>query len=118
MKNTIKNIFGIIALAAAVGFVVVACDKSESSDTAATDTASGQLSGTYVDEGGEVSYTFSGNKMTMSHGGHDHEYTFEVKEGKLIVTTEHGATESDFSLEGDKLTLVTEGETLVLTKKL
>jgi hypothetical protein len=117
MKNAIKNIFGIIALVAVVGFVVVACDKNNSSDSAATTSASGQLSGTYVDESGEVSYTFSGNKMIMGHGDHDHEYTFEIKDGKLIATSEHGATESGFSLEGDKLTLVRDDQTLVLTKQ-
>jgi hypothetical protein len=119
MKGTIKNIFGAIALAAAVGFVVVACDKSDSKETPdAVATADGQLSGTYVDESGELSYTFAGNKMTVGHGDHGHDYTFEIKDGKLIETSDQGTVEYECSLEGDKLTLTKEGqEPLVLTKK-
>jgi DNA-binding beta-propeller fold protein YncE len=108
MKNAIKNIFGIIALAAAIAFGGVACDSGGGT----------KLSGTYVGEMG-MTYTFSGKKVTVTFMGEKEEATYEIKDGKYYVTdpADGKVTEYTFTLEGDKLTLVNGREKLVLTKK-
>jgi hypothetical protein len=109
MKNAIK-LFRIIALVAVIGFAV-ACgggDKDKSD--------SGALIGTY--EGGPLglSLTFAAdNKVTFALGDdYKVEGTYEIKDGKLAITTADGETkEFEYALEGDKLTV--DGDTI--TKK-
>ena len=108
MKNTIK-ILGIIALAAVIGFTVVSCSGGG---------GGGKISGTYVDEDGEASFTFSGSKLTTEMWGQKGEGTFQVKDGKLILTSKEGKTETwDYKLDGNKLTLNMMGLEFDLFKK-
>jgi hypothetical protein len=107
IKKAIKKIFGIAALAAAIGFAAVACNSG----------GDGRLKGTYVSRDGFY-YTFSGNKVAVTYMGVKEEGTFEIKDGKYFETGSDGiTTEFDYSLEGKTLTLAREGKTIVFTKK-
>jgi len=103
MKNAIR-ILGIIALITVIGFTVIACGGSKPN-------------GTYYNEEYKTSYTFSGNKMTMDTNGYVIEGTFDAKDGKLIVTTEYGISEIDYTLKGKELTISVAGVSFVLIKK-
>ena len=116
MKNTIK-LFGIIALVAVIGFTVIACNKGGSSSGG----GGGRLSGTYVNDMG-VSYTFSGNKISIALNGETmSEVTYEIKDGKIFTTSEDGdATgEITYSLKGNELTIIPIGSSveMVFIKK-
>jgi hypothetical protein len=105
MKNTIKIFIG-IAIIAIIGFSVIACGGG------------GRLSGTYTDEKGTMSYTFSGNKVTAEMFGQKGEATYELKDGKFTMFMPDGRTESyDYTLEGNTLTFNWYGQNIVLTKK-
>jgi len=105
MKNTIKIIFS-IAVLAIIGFHVVACSGSD------------RLSGTYTDEKGTMSYTFSGKKVTAEMFGQKGEATYELKDGKFTMTMPDGRTESyNYTLEGNTFTFDWFGQKIVLTKK-
>jgi len=104
MKSRIGMI-GIIAFVAVIGFTMVSCG--------------GGLSGSYsLTGGGDLTYTFSGNKMTMESGGRVlGEGTFKASGGKLIMEVE-GATQTiDYRLEGKNLILTAEGQSITFAKQ-
>jgi len=96
MKNTNNvskiRIIGIIAIVAIIG-LAASCSGG-----------GGGLSGTYVHELG-ISYSFSGKKMTMDANGSKTEFTYEIKDGKIFTTSEHGTGEMEYSLSGNTLTI-------------
>ena len=103
MKN--KKLIGIIALIAIAGFVIIAC-------------GGGGLSGTYVSADGGISYTFSGNKVTAEMLGQKGEATYQLKDGKFIMTSKDGRTETyNYTLEGNVFTFEWYGTKIALTKK-
>ena len=112
MKNTIKLI-GIIALAVIIGLTAAACNKGGGSG------GGGKLSGTYVSDDGEMSYTFSGKKVSANAFGEKAEGTYELKDGMLIITS--GGEKADpisYKLTGNTLVFdLGFGIEVVLTKK-
>jgi len=103
MKN--KKLIGIIALIAIAGLTIIAC-------------GGGSLSGTYVSDDGSMSYTFSGKKVTAEMFGQKGEATYELKDGKFIMTAADGRTETyNYTLEGNKFTFDWYGTKITLTKK-
>ena len=88
--------------------------KKSGSSNAGSD----KLSGTYVSSDGRISYTFSGKNLTAEAFGQKSEATFELKDGKLVMTSADGKVESyDYTLEGDTFTYDWNGMKIVLTKK-
>ena len=74
--------------------------------------AGGGLSGTYVDESGTMSFTFSGNKVAMDFDGYEINGKFEAKGGILKifdVEDEEDAAlitgETEYTLAGNVLTI-------------
>ena len=105
MKTKIR-VLGIIAIIAIIGFALTACSGG------------GKLSGTYASDDGSISYTFSGKKVVAEGFGQKSEATFELKDGKLVMTSAEGKTESyPYKLEGNTLTLDWYGMEISLTKK-
>ena len=89
----------IIALVAVIGFTMAACSGG----------GGGKLSGAYTDED-NLTYTFTGNKVTYSQGDKVYsELMFETSGNELIFYNEANGERFEekmiFSLEGDKLTL-------------
>jgi len=111
MKNekqkAMLRIVGIIALIAVIGFVFAACGGG------------GKLSGSYsLTGGGDLTYTFSGNKLTMeSIGKVLGEGTFSTKGGKLTMSIDGNEQTLDYTLEGKNLILSAGGQKLTFTKK-
>ena len=104
MKNTIK-LFGFIALVAIIGLAMAACGGD-------------RLSGTYADDTGIISFTFSGNKLTVEAFGQKAEGTYKTSDGKLITTSPDGKTETyEYILDGNNLTINQHGMKYTLTKK-
>jgi len=113
MKNTLNvskiRIIGIIALAAIIGFTVIACGGGSG--------GGGKLSGTYASDDGSMVYTFSGKKVTAEAFGQKGEATYELKDGNFNMIMD-GKTESyPYKLEGNKFTFDWYGMEIVLTKK-
>jgi hypothetical protein len=108
MKNLVK-FFGIIALVAIIGFSMAACNKGG---------GGGSLNGTYSDEYGMATYIFEDGKISMKSMGMTLRGTFQIK-GKNIIANFDGLGEETikYTLQGDTLTLVSDGETTVLKKK-
>jgi hypothetical protein len=99
----------IIALTAIIGFTMVACGGG----------GGGKLSGTYSDEYNMATYIFSEDTITMKSMGVTMSGTFKIK-GKNIIATFKGLDEPEtikYTLQGDTLTLASDGVTTVLTKK-
>ena len=93
MKNTIK-ILGVIALAAVIGFTVIACSGG----------GGGKLSGTFEYEGS--TRTFTGNKCTFQSGDYTSETTFTISGNKITFTRADGdVTVLKYTLSGNTLTL-------------
>jgi len=103
MKNTIK-MFGIISLAAIIGFSFIACEK-------------GEPVGTYYSEEYNTSYTFSNGKITLKMNDLVMEADYEIKDGKIITITEYGTAEVEYKLNGRKLTITLNGTTFTMTKQ-
>jgi hypothetical protein len=104
MKNTIRLI-GLAALVAVIGLILAACGGG------------GSLSGKYSTDDDSMSYTFSGKKVTAEAFGQKGEGTYELKDGKIIITSD-GKTETyDYKLEGNTLTLDWYGIKIPLIKK-
>jgi hypothetical protein len=105
MKNTTKLI-GFIALVAVIGLTFVSCGGG------------GKLSGTYSTDDGSMSYTFSGKKVTAEAFGQKGEGTYELKDGRFIITMADGKSESyDYKLEGNTLSFDWYGIEVILIKK-
>jgi hypothetical protein len=101
MKNKTKVIIAVIAI---IGLTIAACGGG------------GGLSGTYSNE--FMSFTFSGNKLTVEAFGQKEEGTYQIKGGKLITTSKDGETETyDYTLTGNVLTMSMGGFEYTLTKK-
>jgi major membrane immunogen (membrane-anchored lipoprotein) len=82
-------------------FICMACSKSGGGSG-----GGGKLSGTYVNEAMQTSYTFSGNKVTLEMMGEKMEFTYETKDGKLIANSaDFGKTEDAYTLKGNTLTI-------------
>ena len=111
MKNeklkTMLRIVRITALAAVIGFVFVACGGG------------GKLNGSYsLTGGGDLTYTFSGNKLTMeSIGKVLGEGTFSTKGGKLTMSIDGNEQTLDYTLDGKDLILSAGGQQLKFVKK-
>ncbi|MCL2265946.1 MAG: hypothetical protein FWC22_07890 [Treponema sp.] len=106
MKNTIR-VIGIIVLAAVIGFTMVACGGG-----------GGKPNGTYYNEQYKSSYTFSGDKLTMDVSGYTFEFTFSVKDGKLITSSDLGIAEINYTLKGKELTIFNDdGSSFTLIKQ-
>jgi len=110
MKNTnkikaIPRMAGIIVLFALIGFTMAACG--------------GGLSGSYsLTGGGDLTYTFSGNKITMeSIGKVLGEGTFKASGGKLTISVDGAEQTLDYTLKGKDLILGPAGQQLTFTKK-
>ena len=100
---------GIIVLAAVIGFALVSCSGGGSG---------GKPSGTYENKDWQISYTFSGNKVTAEMGGtHLLDATFAVKDGKLVFTSKDGTEELPFTLTGNELKITRQGMETVFIKK-
>jgi predicted amidohydrolase len=116
---TIQRIVGIVAIIAIIGLTVIACNKGGSSGGSSG--GSKISNGTYVDDSGKISCTFSGNKLIMDAYGRKAEGTYQIKDGNLLSTAADGeTTTTPYELEGDKLTLYLQGpgtKGTVLTKK-
>jgi hypothetical protein len=107
MKHTIK-LLAIIALVAIIGLTIAACSGG----------GGGKLSGTYSTSDGSMSYTFSGKKVTAEALGEKRGGTYELKDGKIIISSPDGKTETyGYKLEGNTLTLDWYGIEIPLTKK-
>jgi hypothetical protein len=77
------------------------------------------LSGTYSDEYNTTTYTFSDGKITMKGFGMTFSGTFKIS-GKNIIATFDGLDKPEtikYTLQGDTLTLESDGVTTVLTKQ-
>jgi hypothetical protein len=104
MKN--KKLIGFILMIAIMGLVIIACGGG------------GGLSGTFATDDGMISYTFTGNKLTAEALGQKSEATYQLKDGKLIMTSADGKTEAyPYTLSGNTLTLDWHGMEIVLNKK-
>jgi len=107
MKNTIKLI-AIFAFVVVIGFTMAACAGG----------GAGGLSGTYATDDGSMSYTFSGKKVTAEAFGQKGDGTYELKDGKFVITLADGKSESyDYTLEGNTLTFDWYGMKIILNKK-
>jgi hypothetical protein len=109
MRNFVKFL-GIIALVAIIGFTMTACGGGG---------GGGNLNGTYSDEYGMATYTFSDGKISMKSMGMTLSGTFQIK-GKNIIATFNGLDKPEtikYTLQGDTLTLEMDGDTTVLTRK-
>jgi len=98
MKNK-KPRFGVIAIAAII-FTLAAC-------------GGGKPNGTYTDDDGNVSITFSGKKFTLDDYGQKIEGIYKIKDGQIHLTFGDQEEALKYSLEGNTLTLDDE----VFTKK-
>jgi hypothetical protein len=111
MKNFGKFL-GIIAIVAVIGFSMAACNKGGGG-------GGGNLNGTYSDEYGMATYIFEDGKITMKSMGMSLKGTFQIK-GKNIIATFDGLDKPEtikYTLQGDTLTLESDGDTTVLTRK-
>jgi len=90
MKNK-KTLFGFIAFAVII-FTLAGCGGSKPN-------------GTYVDAEGDVSITFSGNKLTIDEYGEKIEGTYKAKDGKIHFTDGEYEESWEYSLEGNTLIL-------------
>ena len=93
MKNYFK-LFGIIALAALIGFSMTACDNDDGD--------SGPLSGTYTLEGGGASISFSGNNFTFSMEGNSFSGSYSVS-GSTITFTAEGQSMTGTIIDGNTI---------------
>jgi len=105
-QKTMLRMVGIIAFAAVIGFVVVSCGGEK-------------LSGSYsLTGGGDLTYTFSGNKVTMeSIGKVLGEGTFSTKGSKLTININGNEQTLDYTLDGKDLILGPAGQQLKFAKK-
>ena len=113
MKKTFKlkavlRIAGITAIAAVIVFTAAACSGS------------GGLSGTYKFDGMDVSYTFSGNKVTYKvSDSYTAEGTYKTSGGEITFTMD-GFEESQvfkYTKQGNKIILSLDGVESTLTKQ-
>jgi hypothetical protein len=94
MKNRI-DFLGIIAIIVIIGIVLAACGGG------------GGLNGTFVDASGDVSVTFSGDKITIKNPAEETTGTFKIEDGKIVTTDDRGRTSSvNYTLDGNKLTFM------------
>jgi len=123
MKNTIK-VLGIIAFVAVIGFAFVACEEPGD-----------DLNGTWTAGIGEdtVEVTFNNGNYSAKISGIDNgKGTYSVKGDELTITMTHmwdgDSWESvvdtttttqtvKYSVDGNKLTLTANGQSIVYTKK-
>jgi len=108
MKNTVR-IIRIITLVV-IGITMVSCGGGG---------GGGKLSGTYKADTGNMTYTFSGNKITFEYAGVKMEGTFETN-GDQITTTWEGLSGSQtdkYSIKGKKLTWTSNGMEVTYTKQ-
>ena len=122
MKRFFVNSLIIAVLCVSAAFMVSCGGGGSSSGTSGAKQenadSGGKLSGTYVSKDGRISYTFSGKNLTAEAYGQKSEATFELKDGKLVMTSADGKTESyPYTLEGDTFTYDWNGTKIVLTKK-
>jgi len=106
-QKTMLRIAGIIAIAVVISFAAASCGGG------------GKLNGSYsLTGGGDLTYTFSGNKVTMeSIGKVLGEGTFSTKGGKLTMTIDGNEQTLDYSLDGKDLILSSGGHQLKFAKK-
>jgi len=115
MKNTLK-FFGIIAIAAIIGFSMAACEPVENDDNTLPDPS--PLEGTWESTTSKSAYIFERDKFTVKNdGAYMWEGTFTYTDTSFTMTV----TEADSSLSamvGQKTTyqyLMLNGRTLILT---
>ena len=123
MKKAIK-LFGIIALVAVIGFTIIACNKGGGGGSSG---GGGKLSGAYKFDDFDMSYTFTGNKVTITSDGEViSEVMFSTSGNEFTMYYEEDGERVEFqkfiySLEGDKLMLYhpdhLEQPSQVMTKK-
>ncbi len=75
----------------------------------------GQLSGTYVDEDGDLTYTFKGQKVTVSDGETSIEADYKVKGD--TIEFELNDTKISLSFDRDGFDLIIDGERYERTKR-
>jgi len=108
MKNTVR-IIRIITLVV-IGITMVSCGGGG---------GGGKLSGTYKSDVGNMTYTFSGNKISFEFAGVKMEGTFETKGDQITTVWEglSGSKTDTYSVKGKKLTWTSNGVEVTYTKQ-
>jgi len=109
-KTRIASILGIIALAAIIGFSIVACKEDDDGDT--TKFEGRWLNEYAVSDFGftDFSYTFTGNKFSFKAAGNENysyngTFTFTDTQIRFIVPAESWDWNQVYTLSGNVLSL-------------
>jgi hypothetical protein len=102
-------------VAVAVCFAIIGCGGGEGGSGGAK---GGKLSGTYVNDQWKTSYTFSGNKITVSMADKvTLEGTFTTQNGVLTVTSKDKTESSEYTVTGNELRMKKNGMETVFIKQ-